>query len=67
MSIRELTEAEIEMVSGGDAAATRTPGQDAWGESNFGGYAHYQQVLWDFWYSTHSVIDGAGRDTQCAQ
>ena len=57
MSIRELTEAEIAMVSGGDAAATHIGGQNAWGESDFGGYAHYQQVLWDNWYSSYSVID----------
>ncbi|MDK2125746.1 hypothetical protein [Parachitinimonas caeni] len=28
----ELKEDELELVSGGDAAATRQPGQNSWGE-----------------------------------
>lgn len=37
----ELNTAEIERVSGGDAAATRIGGQNAWGENVPGGLTHY--------------------------
>ncbi|MDK2125747.1 hypothetical protein [Parachitinimonas caeni] len=30
----ELKEDELELVSGGDAAATRQPGQNSWGENS---------------------------------
>jgi hypothetical protein len=33
MKIIELNHEEILAVSGGDAAATRSPGQNSWGES----------------------------------
>ena len=31
--MRFITNQELTVVSGGDAAATRTPGQNSWGES----------------------------------
>lgn len=40
--MQELTEEEIAMVSGGDAAATHLRGQNAWGETVPGGATHYQ-------------------------
>jgi len=42
--MEELSHKEIDAVFGGDAGATRTAGQNSWGEAVFGGYAHYQEV-----------------------
>lgn len=44
--MRELTDEEVRMVRGGDAAATRQPGQNAWGE---GAPMTVRQCLSDSW------------------
>ncbi|WP_141100791.1 hypothetical protein [Roseateles aquatilis] len=43
--IRELTKEEIAMVSGGDAAITRKPGYNSWGESIPGAEQHFKSVF----------------------
>lgn len=39
--MKSLNVFEISAVGGGDAAATRTPGDNAWGEQTDGGRSHY--------------------------
>lgn len=64
--IEELSQSEIDAVCGGDAAATRTTGQNSWGEAVFGGYAHYQEVYteaidYEFWKILERIVpEGSG-------